>query len=209
MNRENITRSNKYYEKYKPKIKWLLDLFVEFDIKGLENIPIDGPAILASNHISLIDPLAICVSLKRDVNFVAKEELYTPILKDFLLNVGTIPIKRDIEKDIYMLKQIKKDLKEDKIVGIFPEGHRNKPKKTGKILLNFKPIARLTRKGNVSLIPVGITRKIIFPKGNLKFMEYKITYGEPMNIEGLDNEVADNYLKVKVKTLMYKNKGLL
>ena len=92
----------------KEVIKWIvrgaiyiwLKIYYRADIKGLENIPKDGALIFCRNHRSYLDPPLIVVTAKRDMKFLAKEELYK---NKFLAFLGwafeAIPVKRD-EKDV-------------------------------------------------------------------------------------------------------------
>ena len=114
----------------KEVIKWIvrgaiyiwLKIYYRADIKGLENIPKDGALIFCGNHISYLDPPLIVVTAKRDMKFLAKEELYK---NKFLAFLGwafeAIPVKRD-EKDVSAIKQSLKVLKNGECIALFPEG---------------------------------------------------------------------------------------
>ena len=102
-------------------IKWIVrgalyiwfKIFYQTEIKGLENVPKEGAVIFCGNHRSYIDPPLMVATAKRDMKFLAKEELYK---NKFLAFLGwafeAIPVKRD-EKDV---SAIKKSLKENKTV---------------------------------------------------------------------------------------------
>ena len=100
-------------------------IFYQAEIKGLENVPKDGALIFCGNHRSYLDPPLMVVTAKRDMKFLAKEELYK---NKFLAFLGwafeAIPVKRD-EKDVSVIKKSLKDLKEGKCIALFPEGTRN------------------------------------------------------------------------------------
>ncbi len=117
----------------KSAVKWVVRgaLYIWFkvvyrvEIKGLENIPKDGALIFCGNHRSYLDPPLMVATGKRDMKFLAKEELYE---NKFLAFLGwafeAIPVKRD-EKDVAAIKKSLKDLKEGKCIALFPEGTRN------------------------------------------------------------------------------------
>ena len=122
-------------------IKWIVrgaiyiwfKIFYGAEIKGLENIPKEGALIFCGNHRSYLDPPLMVVTAKRDLKFLAKEELYR---NKFLAFLGwafeAIPVKRD-EKDLFAIKQSLKDLKEGKCIALFPEGTRNGLEKGEKV----------------------------------------------------------------------------
>ena len=117
----------------KEVIKWIvrgaiyiwLKIYYRADIRGLENIPKDGALIFCGNHRSYLDPPLIVVTAKRDMKFLAKEELYK---NKFLAFLGwafeAIPVKRD-EKDVSAIKNSLKVLKNGECIALFPEGTRN------------------------------------------------------------------------------------
>ena len=111
---------------FKEIIKWIVrgaiyiwcKIYYRAEIIGLENIPKDEPLIFCGNHRNYLDPPLIVATAKRDIKFLAKEELYK---NKFLAALGcvfeAIPVKRD-EKDISAIKTSLKDLKEGKKINV-------------------------------------------------------------------------------------------
>lgn len=129
--------------------------------------------LICSNHINLLDPISIAVSIRRRVYFLGKKELFkNKFISFILLKLGCYPVDRD-NVDIQTLKNSIKILKENKILCIFLEGTRSK---TGK-LSNFKRGAGLlANKGDVAIIPIKI-------KSNYKlFSEVIVKIGEPFYV---------------------------
>ena len=128
-------------------------LFYRLEINGGENIPKEGPLIFCGNHRSYIDPPLIVATAKRDIKFLAKEELYK---NKFLAFLGwafeAIPVKRD-EKDIAAIKSSLKDLKEGKCIALFPEGTRNGLEKGEKVK---DGVAFFAVRSGAKVIPCGI-----------------------------------------------------
>lgn len=56
----------------------LFKIFLRLEVHGAENIPQTGPLVIASNHLSLLDPPVIGVAAPRKVHFMAKRELFVP-----------------------------------------------------------------------------------------------------------------------------------
>ena len=119
----------------------------KFVFKGLligrENIPREGSFIVVSNHGSLLDPPLLGHALERNISFMAKEELFKiPFLGFVIKACGAYPVKRGIA-DKNTIKTACEKLSNNKSIGIFIDGTRqkngrvNKPKQ-GAALLAFK-----------------------------------------------------------------------
>lgn len=99
-------------------------LFFPATFLGRENIPKKGGFILASNHISYLDPMVLAMASFRPLNFLAKEELFkNKIFGKLITWLGTFSIKRD-SADISAVKESLKRLKKGNAVLVFPEGTR-------------------------------------------------------------------------------------
>lgn len=182
----------------KEVIKWIVRgaIYIWFkivyraEIKGLENVPKEGALIFCGNHRSYLDPPLMGVAAKRDMKFLAKEELYK---NKFLAFLGwafeAIPVKRD-EKDVTAIKKSLKDLKEGKCIALFPEGTRNGLEKGEKVK---EGVAFFAVRSGAKVVPCGI-------KGGTKENhKLTITYGKPLDYTkykgSKDKEVLDNITK--------------
>lgn len=137
---------------------------------GISNIPNEGRVVLAGNHTSNLDCLLLISSTKRTIHFLAKEELTKGLKGIIFKNMGLIPVNRRIH-DKNALYSAEEVLKEDKVIGIFPEGTINK---TEDIIMPFKIGAvKMSYDTNSRLIPFTITgRYRLFRKGpTLEFYE--------------------------------------
>ncbi|NPA54310.1 MAG: 1-acyl-sn-glycerol-3-phosphate acyltransferase [Aquificae bacterium] len=170
------------------KIRPFFNKLLKVNVKGIENIPLEGGCILAANHRSNLDPFVLNSISPRPIFFMAKEELFkVPFLSWIIKKAGAIPVKRN-KRDISALKKASQALKEGFCVGIFPEGHRAKPKQFGK---PQSGVGLLVAKNKVPVIPVRIEgTDDVFPVG-AKFPKFKypinITIGKPIYFEDIDN----------------------
>ena len=158
-------------------------------IVGTENIPKEGALIFCGNHRSYLDPPLIEATGKRNMRFLAKEELYN---NKFLAFLGwvfeAIPVKRD-EKDVAAIKTSLKELKDGKCIALFPEGTRNGMEKGEKVK---NGVAYFALNSDAQIIPVGI-------KGGEKpFKKVYITYGKPMEFEEEKKNKRDKDVMEKV-----------
>ena len=151
-----------------------------WEIQDVENMPAEGPVILAINHQSIWDPLVAASSLPRRVSFMAKEELFSiPILGKIFSKLGAFPVKRG-QGDMNAIRQSLAILKEGRVLGLFPEGTRSKD---GEIQKGLPGMVLLMERSKASVVPVKVfgTRKLLTRGwGNIA-----VVVGKPMTTEML------------------------
>ncbi len=122
------------------------------EVRGLENIPQQGCAVIAANHVSWLDPVAVGVAVKRPICFMAKNELFKNSFSAwFFRSINTFPVRRG-QADRNAIRSGLTLLKQGRLVGIFPEGTRSK---NGDQLLPIQSgAAFLSIKGQAPIIPI-------------------------------------------------------
>lgn len=174
-----------------------------YKIEGLENFPAEGPVIVASNHISLWDPIIVGCALPRKVFFMAKEDLFQrPMLNKLFEELGAFPVKRG-QGDINAIRKALTILKEGKILGIFPEGTRSK---TGNVQEAMAGIAFIMEKSKAPILPVrvyGSNGLLQQKRGNIGIMIGKPIYADrlviPQEIENRRIWVANEVMSIVSK----------
>jgi 1-acyl-sn-glycerol-3-phosphate acyltransferase len=157
-------------------------------IEGLDRVPAEGPAILASNHTSYLDPLAlawVADARHRKVRFLAKAELFgAPGLGSLLRATRQIPVKRGSVSAVHALDAAVESLRGGELVTVFPEGT---------ISMDLDPMpgksgtARLAQATNVPVTPIGLwgAHRVMF-KGRRPNIEPLVAevavIGEPIHI---------------------------
>lgn len=102
----------------------LFNILYRFKVTGEENIPKEGNLVLCSNHRNNLDPVLISVMFPRKISWMGKRELFkNKVLAYLIRKVGAFPVNRD-EVDISAIKNALRVLKENRVLGIFPEGTR-------------------------------------------------------------------------------------
>ncbi|URM92775.1 1-acyl-sn-glycerol-3-phosphate acyltransferase [Streptomyces sp. MRC013] len=169
-------------------------------VEGLENIPAEGPAILASNHLSFSDSFFLPAVLDRKVTFIAKAEYFTsPGVKGrltaaFFKGVGQLPVDRSGARgagDAAVRSGIEV-VRRGELFGIYPEGTRSPDGrlyrgKTG-------GLARVALATGAPVIPIAmIDTEKIQPPGKVvpRLMRPGIRIGEPLDFsryQGMDND---------------------
>jgi 1-acyl-sn-glycerol-3-phosphate acyltransferase len=156
----------------------------DIEVKGLDRLPKDGPAILCPNHISFLDSAFLMLMLPRNISFVGKAEYMDSWKTKFLFPMmGMIPIDRSGgEKSQAALEAALSVLQRGEIFGIFPEGTRSRD---GCLYKGRTGAARLATTIGCPIFPVGIvgTDKIQPPdaKAPKVLKSCSITIGRPVD----------------------------
>lgn len=154
--------------------KCLAAVFFKLEIEGKSNIPSDGGYVVCSNHIHVLDPIAIGLAFDREMYYLAKKELFkNKLFSKVLVSLGGIPIDRE-RTDLKAIKQSLKVLKNDEILFVFPEGTRNK---TGEYIEPKQGVSVLAWKTKSKVVPVYIDAK----KKYKLFSKIVVRIGEPID----------------------------
>ena len=120
---------------------------------GRDKIPVDGPLIIAANHLSHIDPAFIMTATKRPVSYMSKKEHFEGAIRRLVFKqVGVIPVDRE-EGGKDALNGAIEILEKGGAIGIFPEGTRSRDGKMGK---GKTGVARLAALTGAAVVPVAI-----------------------------------------------------
>jgi 1-acyl-sn-glycerol-3-phosphate acyltransferase len=164
----------------------LLRFFFHIRVEGLENVPPDGPVILASNHVSFSDSIFLPLVLRRRVTFVAKAEYFeNKKTAWFFRAVGQIPIKRDGgSASQRALASAQEVLDAGGVFGIYPEGTRSPD---GRLYKGHTGVARLALACRCPVLSVAmIGTRDAQPIGQVKpnfFMPITVRFSEPMRFD--------------------------
>ncbi len=103
-----------------------LKIFFRFKVYGKENVPETGNIIICANHSSNNDTLMLAMATKREIHFMAKEELFrNPILRWVFTKAHAIRVNRD-GNDSLAIRSAIRVLNSGEVLGIFPQGTRDK-----------------------------------------------------------------------------------
>jgi 1-acyl-sn-glycerol-3-phosphate acyltransferase len=131
-------------------------IIIGFRIKGKENIPADGPCIIASNHVDFYDPLFLASAMpKRVLFFMAKQSLFEiPVFGRIIKMLGAFPVSRG-EGDVSAIRRSVAILKENKTLAMFPEGTRSG---TGELLQGLDGVGLIAERSKAPIIPVRLVK---------------------------------------------------
>jgi len=189
-----------------------LRLIYRPDVEGLENIPDDGPAILASNHLSFSDSIFLPLMVSRPITFLAKSDYFTGrspkgrLIAWFFRSVGQVPVDRSggraseaaIATGVRVLGQ-------GLLLGIYPEGTRSPD---GKLYRGRTGMARMALEARVPVIPVAmVDTEKIQPPGKVipRIGRIGIRIGTPLDFSRYQGLEDDRFiLRSITDELMYE-----
>ena len=135
-------------------VRGLLKLLTRCQVKGKENIPSQGSLLIVANHLNLVDPPLLGVSLSRKVIFMAKKELFRPkLIGYFVSGFGAFPVHRG-QLDRQALRQAYQVLADGLALVMFPEGTRSR---SGQLQPALPGPALIAMRSGAPILPVGIT----------------------------------------------------
>ncbi|MFN2536756.1 MAG: lysophospholipid acyltransferase family protein [Mycobacteriales bacterium] len=181
-------------------------------IEHPEHIPSDGPAILASNHLSFSDSIFLPLVIPRRVTFLAKADYFTGkglkgrLNKAFFAGVGQVPIDRSGgAASEAALRTAKRILAEGNLVGLYPEGTRSPD---GRLYRGKTGVARMALEAGVPVIPVAmINTDVVQPTGKVipRLGRVGIKVGRPLDFSRYQGMEGDRFvLRSITDEIMYE-----
>jgi 1-acyl-sn-glycerol-3-phosphate acyltransferase len=154
-------------------------------VRGLEHVP-EGGFVLAANHTSNFDPwpLGIPFLPGRQLRFMAKAELFNPLLTPILRAGGAFKVRRG-EGDVEAMRTAVELVREGEIVVMFPEGTRQRKGLVKRHTARpHTGAARIALAANASLVPaaIGGTDRL------LRLGPLRVAYGPPIDLSDLDGQ---------------------
>jgi len=191
-----------------PVLRLLFRPFVE----GLDHVPQEGPAILASNHLSFLDSIFLPLVAPRRITFLAKSDYFTGRSPKgrakamFFRGVGQLPVDRSGGKaGEAALRTGLRVLGEGKLLGIYPEGTRSPD---GRLYRGKTGVARMALEAGVPVIPVAMINTFeIQPPGQVipKVMRVGVRIGKPLDFSRYEGMEGDRFvLRSITDEIMYE-----
>jgi 1-acyl-sn-glycerol-3-phosphate acyltransferase len=158
----------------------LCKLLFRLEIKGRNNIPRTGGFIVASNHVSYLDPIILGIACPRELNFMARHDLFTiPFLGTLLRNVRAFPLRRSFA-DLTSIKEALRRLHQAGGLVLFPTGTRFSEGKDNDVQPG---IGFMTAKAGVPVVPAFIngTHKALSRYARfIKPHKVRVYFGRPI-----------------------------
>ena len=185
------------YRRFIILLDWtLMRIYVrKVEIVGREHVPLEGPLIVASNHLNNADPPMISLAMPRYPMFMAKQEMINwPVLGPAFRIFGAFPVRRG-EADLAALRAATELVKGGAMLVMFPEGTRSR---TGGMTRGHPGTALIALRTGAPILPVAVTgsEAITWPWLFLKPRSVKcirVVIGEPFHlppVERINSEAA-------------------
>jgi 1-acyl-sn-glycerol-3-phosphate acyltransferase len=189
----------------------LLKLLFRPRIEGLENIPEEGPAIIAGNHLSFSDHFLMPAILPRRITFLAKQEYFTgpgfkgALIASFFRSAGQIPVDRTGGKAAHpAVAEALAVLGRGELMGVYPEGTRSHD---GRLYKGRTGVAVMALKAQAPVVPCAMVGTFeIQPPGRLvpKIRRVTIRFGKPLDFSRFEGLEGDRFvLRSIVDEIMY------
>jgi 1-acyl-sn-glycerol-3-phosphate acyltransferase len=206
MNEQNISLP---YKMMLATCRFVFRFFTKVDAKGLEQTPMEGPLLIASNHISIFEgPLIFAMIPRQPVSTIAKAEYRDWIVSRlFFKGVDPVYVTRG-EADRTALKEILNRLKNKQALGIAPEGTRSKNKA---LIQGKEGTAYLALKSGAWILPLAVwgQEKILHDWTRLRRPTIYIRAAKPFKVENNPNKTRQENLAVNTEQLMHAIARLL
>jgi 1-acyl-sn-glycerol-3-phosphate acyltransferase len=155
--------------------------WLRLDVRGAVHLPLTGGALIAANHTSHLDSIALGASSPRALHFLGAVHLTrVPVLGAALPRLGLIPVRRD-EGDADALEQVTALLRAGCAVVVYPEGGRSRD---GRVHRPRSGVARLAATTGCPVVPVGLFGTAdVWPVGRaprLRRGAVRVRYGAPL-----------------------------
>ncbi len=158
-----------------------MKLLYALRIEGAENIPAEGPVIVAPNHKSFWDAFFVAAATKRPIRFMGKDELFDGRGGRMLIRLGAFPVRRG-SSDAEAIETARQILLDGGLLALFPEGTRVRdPTILG---TPHKGAARLAIETGATIVPCAITGTEKLFAGPLpRPGRVRVSFSEPIHID--------------------------
>ena len=172
-----------------------------------QNIPAEGPVIIAPNHFSFLDHFFVAVYLRRKVQFMAKSQLFKPPMQFIYTHGGVFPVRRG-HRDEETFVTAATILGRGGCVAMYCEGGRSR---SGRIGDRARPgIGRLALESGAMVVPVAIHGSArVRNWKRLQFPQVTVTYGDLMRFDAIPDSTHEQQMGIAeqvfaaIKSLYY------
>lgn len=171
----------------------IMRIFFSLKVEGRNNLPEAGSFIVAANHTSFLDPMAVQTSIPAKINWIVRKDVIErKHLKVIHYIFDSIPVNGSVKSALTALEK-------GRVLGIFPEGRRSED---GKLEEAGNGVAILALKSGRPVVPVGIKGAFeAYPPGKKFFKPHPISVniGRPLSFKKEEKEEIDESILQETK----------
>lgn len=181
------TKMKPFYRKSRAALLGWFRLWNDLQVAGVENVPEEGPFLLACNHASFLDPPVFAVACPRELHFFARKTLWKGAFGNLITNLNAIPIDRDGERDLQAFRRVFSTLKEGGSLLVFPEGTRSPD---GELHEGKKGVGMIACRAGAPVVPARIFGSYEMWSRHKKLpnltADLGVSFGPPIPLEDYD-----------------------
>ena len=186
--RVRTRRADWVYELVRIVLTPYLLVFYRARVIDTDKVPTEGPTIIVPNHFSFLDHFFIAAFIRREVNFMAKSQLFKPPMQFIYTHGGVFPVLRG-RRDEEAFKTARTVLERGDVVVMYIEGGRSRTERLGE---PKSGVGRLALETGAAVVPAAIagTAKVRNWK-KLQFPKVTVQYGDPIRFEQVEEPTRD------------------
>ena len=188
-----------------PSVRILLVLLSRWRVRGKENVPREGPVLVVANHMTLIDPPLLSVSLGRYAQIMAKEELFRSRMSSYFMSgLGAFPVYRG-RLDRQAMRAAEEVLAGGGALVVFPEGQRSR---NGQLQHASAGATLIALRSGVPIVPAGITgtERVNGIASILRRPRLTVNFGRPFHLPPAtsksDREERTRYIMERIAEVL-------
>jgi 1-acyl-sn-glycerol-3-phosphate acyltransferase len=187
-----VRDSGRFYHLCRYIVVLILGLPFRVSVRGTENVPLEGPLVVAVSHKSQLDPLFVGIALRREMRYMAKIELFRmPVVGRLVTMLGAFPVDRGAG-DRGALERSLAVVADGEALLMFPEGTRHKHDER---IYPFLPgVGMIAVRSGAPVIPVAVkgTNRIV-DRSRVRFPAVRVSIGHPVDLGGLEGRRSAVY----------------
>ncbi len=181
-------RPGRFYDLARVVLGPLLQLLYRPRCVGAQAVPARGPAIIAANHFSYLDPMLVAYCLQRKLRWMAWSGLFDTRLRTVIPYLGAFPVHPGA-RDEETFKTANALLDDGELLVIYPEGGRSPP---GEVRQAKPGVGRLALESGAPVIPAAIAgSEEVRHWTRLRFPAVVVRYGDPISFERVDRPTRE------------------
>jgi len=181
--------------------------YFDISVEGIANVPDEGPAVIAANHLSFLDSIVLALALPRPLYYLGKADYWDSARTRWLVaGAGVVPVHREGgDRGEASLRAGIGHLRRGQLLGIYPEGTRSPD---GRLYRGKTGPVRMALEAGAPVVPVGIVgTDVAMPQDRrvIRRAAVRLRFGRPLDLSRYRDRRSDPLvLRSATDELMYE-----